>query len=402
MDRREKTLVAYATVAHSLNHAYILLIPLFLVLWIQEFDTSIYVMGVVVAVAYAFFGGGSVPFGFLSDRIGARALLMVYLAGVVISLLLLSLARSITHLLLALSMLGLFSSIHHPTAISMISKEVEDQGRGLGYHGMGGSLGIAMGPLTASLLLLSIDWRTVLLLFSIPALLLLSALAIKGPVELSSRRPVALAEISKSFLDRGFTLVLLVYIFAGIAYWGALTYLPLYLDALTLPSLSLGQSTMGPGSYLFAALLMAGAAGQVAGGALANRSRVEVLLAVSSGAVALLFILMALPWSLMVAGVAVVFGFLLFMLEPLQNVLVSVRTPGNVRGLAFGLVFLSVFGVGALGAVLGGYLFAGLGLRSFFPLLSAFMVASGVASLLLLRVHPARGGQPTISSNRVE
>ncbi len=402
MDSRERTLVAYTTAAHSLSHTYILLIPLFLVLWIEDFDADVFVMGLVAAAAYVFFGGGSVPFGYLSDRLGARTLLMIYLGGAAVSLILMALASDLPRLVLSVSLLGLFSSIHHPTAISMISKEVREQGKGLGYHGMGGSLGIALGPLTASLLLLYVDWRGILLLFSAPAFLLLSAFAVRGPTELAAKKPAPRQDMRKSFLNRGFTLVLLVYIFAGIAYWGALTYLPLYLSTLQLPQLSLGQRGIGPGAYIFSGLLAAGAVGQVAGGVLADKFKVEVVLAISSGAVALFLVLLSVPTGFVVAAVALTFGFLLFMLEPLQNVLVSVRTPDSVRGLAFGLVFLAVFGIGAIGAVMGGYISLEEGLRPFFPLLSAFMLASGLAALMLLRLGPATRPQPTISSSRAE
>jgi MFS family permease len=383
VDARERTLVACATVAHSLNHAYILLIPLFIRIWIEEFQADAYTMGLVASSAYVFFGGGSVPFGYLADRIGSKSLLMLYLGGAAVSLLLISWSSGLLQLAVALALLGLFSSTYHPSAIAMISREVREQGKGLGYHGMGGSLGIALGPLIASLLTLAVDWRTVFLLFSAPAVILLVAIALRGPVELAPRSAPSLPVALRSFANYSFLLVLLVYIFAGIAYWGALTFLPLYLDTLELPSLSLGPRMMSPAAYMFPALLALGAAGQVAGGHLADRSRVEVILAASSALVATALLLLALPQSLAVAAVAMAFGFLLFSLEPMQNVLVSTRTSEGLRGLAFGLVFLSVFGIGAMGAVLGGFMSRIAGLSAIFPVLSLFMVASGIAALLL-------------------
>lgn len=398
MDSREKKLVAYTTAAHSLNHAYILLLPILILVWVEEFASDLYAMGVVAAVGYAFFGAGSLPWGYLSDRFRARTLLLIYLAGAALSLLLLSMAGGILQLVVGVSLLGIFASVHHPTATSSISREVRERGRGLGYHGMGGSLGVAIGPLAASLLLLSLSWREVLLIMATPALFLAGVFALWGPVELASRRRPGIARPA-SIINFGFGLVLLVYIFAGIAYWGALTFLPAYLNTLPLPSIALGSKALAPAGYLFPALLAAGAVGQVAGGFLADRSRVEVTLAASSWLVALLASLLILPVSAAVAALVIAFGFLLFMLEPLQNVLVSARSEERVRGLAFGLVFLAVFGIGSVGAVMGGYLSVEGNYGALFPLLGLFMAASGGVAFWLSR-HGS--SQPTISSRRLE
>lgn len=393
MDPRERTLVAYATYAHALNHAFLLLIPLLLTTWIREFGASLTVMGLVAATAYALYGGGSVPFGYLADRLGSRPLITLYLAGAAGALVLVSQASTLLQLTLGLGLLGLFASPYHPSATAMITREVREQGRGLGYHGMGGSLGIALGPLIASLLLLlpRLDWRAVVLLFALPSAAGAGAFLLAGPVELSPRRSVTVSEASRSLLAPGFFLVFLVYIFAGIAYWGALTFLPAYLDTLPLPAPQVFDRAFTPGMYLFPALLAVGAAGQVAGGHLADRPRPELHLGLASLLVAGLLLVLGVPSTLAAVLFALTFGFLLFSLEPLQNVLVAHRIPPNLRGLAFGLMFLSVFGVGSLGAALGGYVGDTAGLPWVFPALAGFMVASGGASLLLGR-RTARAG----------
>ncbi|MFQ5986119.1 MAG: MFS transporter [Thermoplasmata archaeon] len=385
MDRRERALVGYVTAAHALNHAYILIIPLFLTTWIVEFSSDLRVLGLVAAVAYALYGGGSVLFGYLADRMGSKPLISLYLAGAVVALLLVALAQTLLQLTLALALLGLFLSPHHPAGTAMITREVRQQGRGFGYHGMGGSIGVALGPFVAALLLLSLEWRAVFALFVLPALVVLVGMILLAPSEQAVRRPTSLAEVKSVFLTTGFFLVFMVYVFAGIAYWGALTFLPAYLDSLGLPPLAVSGRDLTAGLYLFPAILALGAAGQVAGGFLADRPKVEVTLAGASILVGVLLLLLALPAAAAVVGVAFLFGFLLFALEPLQNVLVARLAPPNLRGLAYGLVFLSVFGIGAIGAALGGYIGSVADLALIFPPLALFMVASGGAVLLLLR-----------------
>jgi MFS family permease len=175
-----------------------------------------------------------------------------------------------------------------------------------------------------------------------------------------------------------------------VAYWGALTFLPVYLDSLGLPSLDVGGSALTAGLYLFPAVLALGAAGQVVGGFLADRPRVEITLASASVVVGGLLILLAVPSAGAVVGIAFAFGFLLFALEPMQNLLVARRAPPNLRGLAYGLVFLAVFGIGAAGAALGGYIGTVADLRLIFPPLAVFMLASGAAVLLLVTRSRAR------------
>ena len=384
VDRRERALVGYVTAAHALNHAYILIIPLFLTTWIREFDADLFVLGLIAATAYALYGAGSVPFGYLADRIGSKPLINLYLAGAVAALLFVALSQTLLQLAVALALLGLFLSPHHPAGTALITREVRQQGRGFGYHGMGGSLGVALGPLIAALLLLTLEWRAIIALFSLPALVVLLAMIFGAPAEEARREPASLAQMRGVFLTRGFLLVLLVYVFAGVAYWGALTFLPAYLDSLGLPPLNVGGGVLTAGLYLFPAVLALGAAGQVAGGYLADRPGVEITLAMASVVVGGLLILLAIPAAGAVVGIAFAFGFLLFALEPLQNLLVSRRAPPNLRGLAYGLVFLAVFGIGATGAALGGYIGSVADLGLIFPILAVFMLASGAAVFLLV------------------
>ncbi|MEE8232693.1 MAG: MFS transporter, partial [Thermoplasmata archaeon] len=161
MDRRERALVGYVTAAHALNHAYILIIPLFLTTWIREFDADLFVLGLIAASAYALYGAGSVPFGYLADRVGSKPLINLYLAGAVAALLFVALSQTLLQLAVALALLGLFLSPHHPSWTALITRVVRQQGSGFGYHGMGGSLGVALGPLIAALLLLTLEWRAI-------------------------------------------------------------------------------------------------------------------------------------------------------------------------------------------------------------------------------------------------
>jgi len=206
---------------------------------------------------------------------------------------------------------------------------------------------------------------------TIPSILAFAFLAIQRPISApQASRTTDLRADLRTVLTPAFVRVLLVYVFAGIAYWGSLTFLP---------------GIVGTASY--GLLLALGAAGQILSGHLAERPRPHrILFRMSVAAAGVLAVLgTGVPW-LLAAG-AWVFGFLLFSLEPLQNTLVTGSVPREVRGLAFGMTFLSVFGVGSIGAVLAGALLAAGAPGLLFVLLAGSLAASGVSAL---RVEPVR------------
>src|SRR2546427_268180 len=267
MRREDRRVVAVLGFLHGVVHANILSIPIFLLAWKLEFGADDVTLGLLAAAGFGFYGLGAVPFGFLADRRPAGGLLLLCAAGIAISMVGVGASPSIPVLALSLGALGLFSGIYHPTGLSIISRVVAEQGRGMGWHGMGGSLGIAAGPaFVGAMLAIGWSWRSVAALLVIPSLVALLLLFVpRLPLE----RPAA----------------------------------------------------------------------------------------------------------------ALLFGFLLFSLEPLQNILVTGEVPGPLRGLAFGFTFLSVFGIGSLGAALAGWLIANHASAILFLVLGGFLAASGTASL---------------------
>ncbi len=150
--------------------------------------------------------------------------------------------------------------------------------------------------------------------------------------------------------------------FAGFAYQGGLAFLPHFI---------------GPGLFVLA--LACGAVGQVASGRLADRFALSLV-----GALLLLLLALFVSSGLSGApfgGAAIAFGLVLFSLEPLQNTLVTREAPRPLRGSAFGFTFLSVFGIGSIGAVLAGWLLQQNQDAVLFLVLGLCMAASGAAAL---------------------
>jgi MFS family permease len=366
MRREDRAVVARLGFLHGIVHANLLAIPVFLLAWRTDFQADDVTLGLLAAIAYGFFGLSSVPFGFLADRRAPGPLLLLCAGGIAASLVSMALSTSLVPLGVSLAALGLASGVYHPTALSAISRAVEEQGRGMGWHGMGGSLGIALGPAFATAALtLGWSWRTTVGLLVLLPVLAAVFLATRPLLAPAKGPPSDALPPLRSLANLPYARMILVYLFAGFAYQGTLTFLPQFI---------------GPVAFAFA--LGLGAIGQVIAGTLADRRRPDrILFALSLGAALLLVCLALLEASAAFTIAALGFGFLLFSLEALQNTLVTRTVPRAIRGSAFGLTFLSVFGLGSLGAAAAGWLMARGDSSFLFLLLGGSLALSGGVAL---------------------
>jgi MFS family permease len=181
VERNDRAIVGLVMLAHGLVHTYELSIPILVVVWLDALggvtfgSASIGVteatLGVVVAGGYALFGIGALPAGVLVDRVGSRRLIVACLFGMGGSFLLLWAAPGLVTVAIALLAWGAAASVYHPAGLRLISTGVHERGTGFAYHGVAGNLGIGVGPLATSILLLVVDWRTAVAVLAVPALL---------------------------------------------------------------------------------------------------------------------------------------------------------------------------------------------------------------------------------------
>ena len=58
-----------------------------------------------------------------------------------------------------LSLLGISCSIYHPAGLTIISRRISNISKGMGIHGVAGSLGLGIGPLIVSIFTYMISWK---------------------------------------------------------------------------------------------------------------------------------------------------------------------------------------------------------------------------------------------------
>ena len=424
MDPAERRIVAFTAGSHGLVHTYELSIPILLTVWIAEFSTTAAALGLVSTVGYGLFGVGALPGGIVVDRFGSKPVILACLAGMAGSFLLVSVAPNLLALALAVGVWGVTASVYHPAGLSLLSKSVDQRGTALGYHGIGGNLGIALGPLATALLLLAFDWRIVAAALTLPAVVV-AAYGVTVDVDAALPDPAAadgggrdgggsrdesgsrdvdgergtagsggakgavslstIADDTRVLLAGGFLIVFTFVTFSGLYYRTFLTFLPDLLgdvlggliDVQLIDPESPYAEEFDVARYLYVAILTVGVFGQYLGGRIADRMPPErglIVLMSILAALALLFV-PASGGTATFLAVSLALGVALFTVQPLSQATVAAYSPSEARGISFGYTYLGIFGVGSLGAALAGTVLTRAGPREL------FLVLAGIAAL---------------------
>ena len=388
MNRNDRTIARFTMLGHATFHLYELTIPLFVVVWLETFDVSAALLGTVVAVGYGLIGVGALPSGVLADRYGSKRLVVLSMAGMGGGFVLVALAPSIWLLGLALVLWGAAASLYHPAGLSLITRGSTRQGTVLAYHGAAGNVGTAVGPLIAALMLTFLEWRVVAGLFVVPAAIaILAATWLEfdervGATEAESATTGAADRLS-SFVDQsrllfvgGFLVMFTIAVLAGTYYRGLFTFLPGVLAGFpAFEPVDIAGETFEPSQYVYAGLLLIGAAGQYVGGRLSDTrspERAIVVAFVALLAVTVLFPFVAGMGLLVTVAVCAALGFFVFMEVPIHQALIGEHVSADIQGLSFGYTYLGVFGIGAAGASIAGIAITYGGTTLLFGVLAAF------------------------------
>lgn len=417
MDRNDRSITGFTMIGHSMFHTYELVIPIFIVIWLDAFSTTAAFLGVVVGVSYALTGVGALPSGILADRVSSKRLIILCLLGMGLSFAAISVAPNLAVLTVALLLWGAAASIYHPVALSLISRGTKRQGTAFAYHGAAGNVGVAIGPLLAAILLAFFQWRIVAAVLVVPvvvALLIVVRMEFDETAGSEARGAGAAGDGSgeiRTFDDfvtntkllfvGGFVFVFVIGILYGLYYRGAITFLPdLLADVPLFAPVELSGRTFEPSQYVYAGLLLLGGLGQYSGGKLADLIQAEYALVITYSTLlvlALVFIPSLSAGLLPLLLVAGLLGFTVFAAAPVNQVVISKYTDAKVRGLSFGYVYVGTLGVGALGATLAGVVLTYSSPTALFTILAGFATAAVALGVYL--ISRSRRDDPSASAS---
>lgn len=391
---KHKSVLAFTSLAHSLDHSYIIVFSVLMPLMIAEFDMSYGEIGLIASVFGFLFGLNAIPAGFLSDRIGSKKIASLSILLCSIAALLVSIAWSKTMLALFFVIMGIGAGLYHPSGISLVSKAFEEhRSKAMGIHGIGGNLGQAVTPvltgllassevvplLSFSLVGLGLGWRTTYVLWALPGALVAVGIYMfvkfkEEPVK-GDAVSTMLKDMAKiPFDNKNIGILLILTSFQGLYFNGLAYFLPTIIKDVKFAPLIIAAllTTLKEGT---------GAAGQAFGGWAGDRYSKRHLLIlfniVSTGGLVWFFFA---EHSLFIALSVAMLGVSVYAFQPVQNALIGESIPVNLRGRAYGLSFFTSYGIGGLAPFFSGAVAELFSLSAVIPLMIVFAVAATVVA----------------------
>jgi len=308
--------------------------------------------GLAVTVLWASYALMQFPAGVLIDRVGERRLLTVSLAAASLSLVVVAVSPTFLVFLAGAALFGFATGLFGPPRGTVLARTFPaNDGAAFGLTLAGGSVGSALLPLLAGVLVGPLGWRPTVAL-AIPGFV---AVAAGTWVVVSERetnaesahvgervRAIRAAIERRAVVVPVAAITLLLFVLEGLT-----AFLPTYLIEVKGLSQSLAAG-------LFALFFVGGAISQFGAGHLADRygDRV-VLLGVTAFSVlpllALPFVSALLPLAVLVVLMGVRLG-----VAPISNAYVIAVLPAEVQGTAWGLLRTGFFVLGSTGSVLVG------------------------------------------------
>ena len=389
----ERRSITYVSIVHGLLHVLELAYGVVLIAVAAEFGASLLVLGILANIFGFAYGLTALPVGVLADRMSETRLLAICALGMGVASIAVSLSHGVVLLGVALGLLGVTLGLFHPVATAFIARTATRTGLGFAYLGIGGNLGLALGPIIVGAIAAGLGWRFAYAGFAVPCIVL-GLLILRLPhrirvVDVSADAPA----VDKSFaVLRPFLvplgLIIVGNLVNGLVYRGVVTFLPAHLSASVNSPIAGLDPVMVGGSFTTVALLF-GVVGQFMGGYFSDKRRRETLALISLGvsAPALLGV-----WAFggpALLGAAALFALFHFMSQPVFNALIADYCPDCWRGRMYGIYFFCAFGLGSFSASGLGYVAEAHGIATVF-LVCAGMGAIAALFLVALLVRALR------------
>jgi MFS family permease len=313
----------------------------------QQLGVGFIELGFALTVFAVVSGLTQAPIGFLVDRVGARKILIMGLTLGGAALMMLGLHLSYPWLIACAALLGLANSVYHPANYTILSAHMDEarMGRAFSIHTFAGFLGGAIAPpVIVALVAMTGGHGALIMAGAVGPLVALLLLVIGIPDAGAADARTNGVQAPRINIMTPAIIVLTVFFMllnlsnAGIGNFGVVALMSGY------------GSSFSAANIALTAFLGASAAGVLAGGTLADRTKRHGQVAAAcfalNAAIVLAIATATLPPMLLTMAMAVA-GFLGGVIAPSRDMLVRNAAPPGAAGRAFGIVSTG-FNVGGI------------------------------------------------------
>jgi MFS family permease len=342
----ETFVIGLVALAHAVSHFFqLMLAPLFPLIK-EDLGVSYASLGFAVALFYALSALLQPVAGFVVDRFGGRAVLVLGMGGLALGMVVAGTAASYPVLLAGAAIAGLGNSVFHPADFSILNSRVGAGRLGYAYsaHGVAGAIGYAASPMLSGVVAVAFGWHAALFaaagVGAVMVLLLLSNWSLLAAVLPAERKPARPGDLRAIFTGPVVMCFLYFIVYAcglsGVQSFGVAAMTAQYDVAKQLAFTALTAYMVGSAIGIFA------------GGFIATRTARHDLVAASGlflGACAVFLIAAhavpaaSLPLFLGLAGAFI------GATGPSRDLIVRASTPAGATGRVYGFVY-SGFDVG--------------------------------------------------------
>jgi len=386
------------SVAHWVSHFHLFVLPMLFPFLKAQLGVGYIELGFALTVFGMVSGLTQAPIGYLADHIGARKVLLIGLTLGGLALILLGLHLSYTSLIMCAALLGLANSVYHPCDYAILSAhmDVRRMGRAFSIHTFAGFLGGAVAPAIMLALVATVGGLGALMVAgAIGPLAAVVMIAIGFPdASAADRKATGTHTPQQSVLTPAIMMLTIFFMLLGLSNAG--------ISNFGVVALMSGYGVdLATANFALTAFLGASAAGVLAGGFLADRTRRHGQVAAACFAInaAIVFIIamVALPSLLLTMAMASA-GFLGGVIAPSRDMLVRNAAPPGAAGRAFGMVSTGFNFSGILAPLLFGWIMDRNLPHWVFGASVAFMV---LTVLLALVTDRKPQGAPDVSDSRL-